>query len=70
MKNHAYMTRKDSVTTCCEIIDVIAKSYNNTPDTMQINFINKKSKIKKWTIIFLQYLVSEYMFNIVNNHYY
>ena len=46
------MKRNYSVITCCEITEVVAKSYHDTPDTMPINLINIKAKHKMDYYIF------------------
>ena len=68
LKNYACMKRNDSVITCCKIIDAVAKSYGDTPDTTPIDLINKKKQNIKWIIIFLYYFVSNHMFIVVDNH--
>ena len=62
------MKRNDPVITCYKIIDVVTKSYDDAPDLIPINLINKKRQNIKWIIMFLHYFVSNHMFLIVNNH--
>ena len=58
----------NSVVTCEEIIDAVAKSYNNVSDNVSIN-LNGKKQHAKWKIITIYSIfISNHI--VIRNHYY
>ena len=62
------MKSNDSLITWDEIMDVVAKWYNDTPEIVSIDSIYKNQNIKWFIITFSHYFISNHLLIIVNNY--